>query len=160
MEKRCNLVGQERNWASCRAVLQRGLLLNRDAPALLQAWGLMEMQVGWARLGWLQLQLQVWWLSNPTGGVPLRSALPCLLRSMPAPPALRLPTPFLPPTCPPACLQRGNWLAALLLLDRSARLEPRNRPVLRWRPVVEARQTVGSRRAAAASKPGSQASDS
>lgn len=43
-------------------------------------------------------------------------------------------------------LQRGNLLAAVMLLDRSAALEPRNRPVLRWKPVVEARKTVGERR--------------
>ena len=49
MEKRCKCDGAaagERNWGACRDVLQKGLLLNRDAPALLQAWGLMEMQVG------------------------------------------------------------------------------------------------------------------
>lgn len=85
MEKRCIPCGDDRRWANCRTVLQRGLLHNRDAPALLQAWGLMEMQ-------------------------------------------------------------RGNLLGAILLLDRSAALEPRNRPVLRWKPVVEARQTVGARR--------------
>jgi hypothetical protein len=51
------------------------------------------------------------------------------------------------PRCP-FLSQRGNFLAAVLLLDRSAALEPRNRPVLRWKPVVEARQTVGARRAA------------
>ena len=42
-------------------------------------------------------------------------------------------------------LQRGNWVAAILLLDRSAALEPRNRPVLRWKPVVEARRTISAR---------------
>ncbi|KAI3433431.1 hypothetical protein D9Q98_003246 [Chlorella vulgaris] len=85
MEKRCIACGDDRRWANCRTVLQRALLCNRDAPALLQAWGLMEMQ-------------------------------------------------------------RGNFLAAVLLLDRSAVLEPRNRPVLKWKPVVQARQTVGARR--------------
>lgn len=52
------------------------------------------------------------------------------------------------PLAPCHAMQRGNWVAALLLLDRSARLEPRNTPVLRWRPVVEARRTVGERRRA------------
>jgi hypothetical protein len=79
MEKRCSLVGQERNWASCRAVLQRGLLLNRDAPALLQAWGLMEMQVG----GW-----------GVGGGVPWAALLAVL--------AAWLAAPY--PTCCAACL--------------------------------------------------------
>lgn len=87
MEKRSIPRGDEGRWAACRTVLQRGLLVNPNAPPLLQAWGLMEMQ-------------------------------------------------------------RGNWVAALLLLDRSARLEPRNTPVLRWKPVVEARRTVGERRRA------------
>lgn len=43
-------------------------------------------------------------------------------------------------------MQRGNLLGAVMLLDRSAALEPRNRPVLRWKPVIEARKTVGERR--------------
>lgn len=46
----------------------------------------------------------------------------------------------------PNCPQRGNWTAALKLLDRSAQLEPRNRPVLRWKPVIEARRTLVSGR--------------
>ncbi|GFH13975.1 uncharacterized protein HaLaN_09946 [Haematococcus lacustris] len=29
-------------------------------------------------------------------------------------------------------LQRGNWLAALMLLERSVRIEPRLQPVLNW----------------------------
>ncbi|PRW58106.1 superoxide dismutase [Fe] [Chlorella sorokiniana] len=85
MEKRCIPCGDERRWAASRSVLQQGLERNRDAPPLLQAWGLLEMQ-------------------------------------------------------------RGNLLGAVMLLDRSAALEPRNRPVLRWKPVVEARKTVGERR--------------
>ncbi|KAL4431107.1 hypothetical protein ABPG75_006363 [Micractinium tetrahymenae] len=87
MEKRSIPRGDDGRWDACRTVLQRGLLVNPNAPPLLQAWGLMEMQ-------------------------------------------------------------RGNWVAALLLLDRSARLEPRNTPVLRWKPVVEARRTLGERRRA------------
>lgn len=84
MEKRCMRVGDDTHWAACRTVLQRGLLCNRDAPQLLQAWGLMEMQ-------------------------------------------------------------RGNWQAAVALLERSVLFEPRNSPVLRWKPVIEARKTVGER---------------
>jgi hypothetical protein len=49
MEKRCIPGDDARRWHNCRTVLQRGLLHNRDAPALLQAWGLMEMQV-WAHV--------------------------------------------------------------------------------------------------------------
>lgn len=46
MEKRCGIPrGDERRFEACRSVLQRGLAVNRDAPLLLQAWGLMEMQV-------------------------------------------------------------------------------------------------------------------
>ncbi len=43
-------------------------------------------------------------------------------------------------------LQKGNILAAVLLLERSVQFEPRNSPVLRWRPVQLAQQTVISRR--------------
>ncbi len=43
-------------------------------------------------------------------------------------------------------LQKGNILAAVLLLERSVQFEPRNSPVLRWRPVQLAQQTVMSRR--------------
>ena len=43
-------------------------------------------------------------------------------------------------------LQKGNVLAAVLLLERSVQFEPRNSPVLRWRPVQLAQQTVMSRR--------------
>lgn len=43
-------------------------------------------------------------------------------------------------------LQKGNILAAVLLLERSVQFEPRNSPVLRWRPVLLAQQTVLSRR--------------
>lgn len=46
MEKRCIPRGDERRWAASRSVLQQGLERNRDAPPLLQAWGLLEMQVG------------------------------------------------------------------------------------------------------------------
>ncbi|KAL6758924.1 hypothetical protein V8C86DRAFT_3133866 [Haematococcus lacustris] len=42
-------------------------------------------------------------------------------------------------------LQRGNWLAALMLLERSVRIEPRLQPVLNWALVDAARQAVGSR---------------
>lgn len=85
MEKRSIPRGDDRRWAACREVLNQGLRVNPDAPPLLQAWGLLEMQ-------------------------------------------------------------RGNHTAALLLLDRSARLEPRNRPVLRWRPVIEARREFNASR--------------
>ncbi|KAK9846412.1 hypothetical protein WJX81_003324 [Elliptochloris bilobata] len=43
-------------------------------------------------------------------------------------------------------LQRGNVLAAVLLLERSVAHDPRCSPVLRWKAVRTARQTVGSRR--------------
>ncbi len=32
-------------------------------------------------------------------------------------------------------LQRGNWLAALMLLERSVRMDPRLQPVLNWTQV-------------------------
>lgn len=48
-------------------------------------------------------------------------------------------------------LQRGNILAAVLLLERSVLFEPRNSPVLRWRPVQVAQQTVLTRRRKASS---------
>ncbi|GLI59047.1 hypothetical protein VaNZ11_000875 [Volvox africanus] len=47
-------------------------------------------------------------------------------------------------------LQRGNWLAAVMMLERSARLDARCVPVLRWHHVRTAKTTVGSRRSAAA----------
>lgn len=43
-------------------------------------------------------------------------------------------------------LQKGNWWAALLLLERSVRIDPRLKPVLNWSQVDTARKTVGSRR--------------
>ena len=43
-------------------------------------------------------------------------------------------------------LQRGNVLAAVLLLERSVAHDPRCSPVLRWKAVRTARQTIGSRR--------------
>ncbi|KAG2445198.1 hypothetical protein HYH02_008666 [Chlamydomonas schloesseri] len=43
-------------------------------------------------------------------------------------------------------LQRGNWLAAVRMLERCARLDVNCRPVLRWQVVQTARKTVGSRR--------------
>ncbi|GLC54770.1 hypothetical protein PLESTB_000904100 [Pleodorina starrii] len=43
-------------------------------------------------------------------------------------------------------LQRGNWLAAVMLLERSARLDSRCVPVLSWQHVRTAKKTVGSRR--------------
>lgn len=61
------------------------------------------------------------------------------------PPALTACRPASPPLSV-AEMQRGNLLGAVMLLDRSAALEPRNRPVLRWKPVIEARKTVGERR--------------
>ncbi|DBA97504.1 hypothetical protein WJX77_006572 [Trebouxia sp. C0004] len=83
-EKRVKKDHQDR-FQSCRQVLQQGLTLNRTSAALIQAWGLME-------------------------------------------------------------LQKGNILAAVLLLERSVQFEPRNSPVLRWRPVQLAQQTVMRRR--------------
>jgi hypothetical protein len=124
MEKRCIACGDDRRWANCRTVLQRALLCNRDAPALLQAWGLMEMQV-WPAGHCAPETVDAWLTSVKLAQV--------LILCVPASPPL--------PT-----LQRGNFLAAVLLLDRSAVLEPRNRPVLKWKPVVQARQTVGARR--------------
>lgn len=44
-------------------------------------------------------------------------------------------------------LQRGNWLAAVLLLERGVACDPaRCAPVLRWAPVRAARLTVSARR--------------
>ena len=43
-------------------------------------------------------------------------------------------------------LQKGNILAAVLLLERSVQFEPKNSPVLKWRAVQLAQQTVLSRR--------------
>lgn len=43
-------------------------------------------------------------------------------------------------------LQKGNILAAVLLLERSVQFDPRNSPVLKWRAVQLAQQTVLSRR--------------
>lgn len=83
MEKRSN---PDERFMRCREVLQRGLTSNPQSAALIQAWGLME-------------------------------------------------------------LQRGNFFAAVLLLERCARTDPaRCAPVLKWKPVREARQTVGARR--------------
>ncbi|KAK9860424.1 hypothetical protein WJX84_011109 [Apatococcus fuscideae] len=46
-------------------------------------------------------------------------------------------------------LQKGNFLAAILLLERSVLYDPSFSPVLRWRQVIEARGTISSRRHAA-----------
>ena len=43
-------------------------------------------------------------------------------------------------------LQKGNTVAAVLLLERSVQFEPRNSPVLRWRPVQLAQQALLARR--------------
>lgn len=43
-------------------------------------------------------------------------------------------------------LQAGNTWAALALLERSVRADPKHAPVLRWRVVQAARLTVSSRR--------------
>ena len=43
-------------------------------------------------------------------------------------------------------LQKGNILAAVLLLERSVQFDPRNSPVLRWRTVQLAKQAVSARR--------------
>ena len=43
-------------------------------------------------------------------------------------------------------LQKGNILAAVLLLERSVQFDPKNSPVLKWRAVQLAQQTVLSRR--------------
>ncbi|PNH07477.1 hypothetical protein TSOC_006069 [Tetrabaena socialis] len=42
-------------------------------------------------------------------------------------------------------LQRGNWLAAVMMLERCARLDANCVPVLRWQLVQNAKKTVGSR---------------
>ena len=42
-------------------------------------------------------------------------------------------------------LQRGNILAAVLLLERCVRYEPSCSPVLQWRAVQVAKQSVSSR---------------
>lgn len=137
MEKRCIPRGDDRRWAACREVLSNGLRVNPDAPPLLQAWGLLEMQVGW--VGW-----GAGWRRGLGGAAgrppgcraqPQRVCAPGAASHAPHPrPAMPTPT------------QRGNRIAALLLLDRSARLEPRNRPVLRWAPVIEARRELNASR--------------
>jgi hypothetical protein len=43
-------------------------------------------------------------------------------------------------------LQRGNVLAAVLLLERCVRMDPTCSPVLKWKEVEAARSTVGQRR--------------
>ncbi|KAK9823656.1 hypothetical protein WJX72_004459 [[Myrmecia] bisecta] len=43
-------------------------------------------------------------------------------------------------------LQRGNVLAAVMLLERCVQYDPRCSPVLKWKLVQQAKQTVGSRR--------------
>lgn len=43
-------------------------------------------------------------------------------------------------------LQKGNLLAAVKLLERCAQQDPRNLPVLRWKPVRDAQVSVQSRR--------------
>lgn len=43
-------------------------------------------------------------------------------------------------------LQKGNVVAAVLLLERSVQFEPRNSPVLKWRPVQLAQQALLDRR--------------
>ncbi len=48
-------------------------------------------------------------------------------------------------------LQRGNWLAAVMLLERSARLDVACQPVLKWHVVQTAKKTVGSRKSRAGS---------
>lgn len=50
-------------------------------------------------------------------------------------------------------LQRGNLLPAVRMLERCVSFDPqRCEPVLRWKPVRDARKTVGSRRRPAAAK--------
>ncbi len=43
-------------------------------------------------------------------------------------------------------LQKGNFLAAILLLERSVLYEPSFSPVLRWQQVINARSSISSRR--------------
>lgn len=43
-------------------------------------------------------------------------------------------------------LQNGNFIAAVLLLERSVSFDPFLQPVLKWKPVILARQTVSERR--------------
>ena len=43
-------------------------------------------------------------------------------------------------------LQKGNIVAAVLLLERSVQFEPRNSPVLKWRAVQLAQQAFLERR--------------
>ena len=43
-------------------------------------------------------------------------------------------------------LQRGNVVAAVLLLERCVAYDPRCSPVLKWKAVRNAQQTVTSRR--------------
>jgi hypothetical protein len=42
-------------------------------------------------------------------------------------------------------LQKGNWWAAVRLLERCVSMDPANSPVLRWKPVASARKTVSER---------------
>ena len=43
-------------------------------------------------------------------------------------------------------LQRGNWLASLILLERCVDLSPALSPVLRWKAVQDAKQAVCQQR--------------
>lgn len=43
-------------------------------------------------------------------------------------------------------LQKGNVVAAVLLLERSVQFEPRNSPVLKWRSVQLAQQALLDRK--------------
>lgn len=45
-------------------------------------------------------------------------------------------------------LQRGNIVAAVKLLERCAEQDPRNLPVLKWKPVREAQLSVQSMKGA------------
>jgi len=71
-----------------------------------------------------------------------------------------LPYPTLHSGAPPQAwglmeLQRGNVLAAVLLLERSVLNDPaRCSPVLRWKAVRTARQSVSSRRRLRSSRGG------
>lgn len=50
-------------------------------------------------------------------------------------------------------LQRGNFWAALMMLERAVKIDPKNSPVLKWVPVRTARQTVGSKNRSLRSTP-------
>ncbi|GFH29971.1 uncharacterized protein HaLaN_28732 [Haematococcus lacustris] len=163
MEKRASLASsQAERFARCRAVLQRGLQLNPCSPRLLQVTAAHHSSLGPCCHCQAELaQPKQADGSQPSPSIPLLSNPTyvgmCLYLSPHPPP--HAPCPLQPyshithhityePSSPALCLQafglmelqRGNWLAALMLLERSVRIEPRLQPVLNWALAVGSRQ--------------------